>query len=185
VRIPDTDRMGDVGRGWAVAMDTMTNARSSVTGGQVSAMASLDAALALWASCPRTDPVWRDQLVRLWIEAQIEQVTHTRALAARIRGHPGPESSVGKAAWASLNQRIWALCVDLLGAEGMLYGNYAMTRPASALESNSVQKSFLRSRANSIEGGTSEIQKNVLAERVLGLPRETAGHAPTPPMPCN
>jgi alkylation response protein AidB-like acyl-CoA dehydrogenase len=71
---------------------------------------------------------------------------------------------------AELNKRITELTVDLLGAEGTLYGSYEMTRPVHALQFNSQQQAFLRMRANSIEGGTSEIMRNILGERILGLP---------------
>ena len=71
---------------------------------------------------------------------------------------------------ADLNKRIYSLAVDLMGAEGTLYDSYEMRRPATAMETNTVTKAFLRARANSIEGGTSEIMRNILGERVLGLP---------------
>ena len=109
-------------------------------------------------------------------------------------GTPGPEGSIGKVASAEFNKDIYELCVDLMGAEGMLYGSYAMVRPETAMESDTLQKAFLRARANSIEGGTSEIMRNILGERVLGLPgdvrvdnevpwsqgRGTDGHGPAP-----
>jgi alkylation response protein AidB-like acyl-CoA dehydrogenase len=81
---------------------------------------------------------------------------------------------VGKLAVAELNKAIYDCCVDLLGADGMLYQSYEMSRPESMgfLPTRDVQRAFLRSRANSIEGGTSEIMRNILGERVLGLPRE-------------
>ena len=83
---------------------------------------------------------------------------------------PGPEGSTGKLHFAELNKRVYELCIDLLGMEGQLYTSYEMVRPETAMASDSVQKAFLRSRANSIEGGTSEIMRNILGERVLGLP---------------
>jgi alkylation response protein AidB-like acyl-CoA dehydrogenase len=69
-----------------------------------------------------------------------------------------------------LNKDTYAFCMDLLGADGMLYGSYDMVRPETAMGADSLQKAFLRSRANSIEGGTSEVMRNILGERVLGLP---------------
>ena len=87
---------------------------------------------------------------------------------------PGPEGSVGKLAFAELNQRIYELCVDLMGMDGTLYeSNYEMRRPdRAALTDGDPRFLFLRARANSIEGGTSEIMRNILCERVLGLPGE-------------
>jgi alkylation response protein AidB-like acyl-CoA dehydrogenase len=71
---------------------------------------------------------------------------------------------------ADLNKDIFSRVTDLLGAEGMLYGSYEMVRPETAMGADTLQKAFLRSRANSIEGGTTEVMKNILGERVLGLP---------------
>ena len=112
----------------------------------------------------------RDRATRLWIEAETLRLTNLRAAQNRQKGTPGPEGSVAKLAFAELNKKIYNLCVDLLGAGGMLYGSYEMARPSEAMHFDTWQKAFLRSRANSIEGGTSEIMKNILGERVLGLP---------------
>jgi alkylation response protein AidB-like acyl-CoA dehydrogenase len=71
---------------------------------------------------------------------------------------------------ADLNKDIYAMVVNLMGAEGMLYGSYDRVRPESAMSFDRPQKAFLRSRANSIEGGTTEVMKNIIGERVLGLP---------------
>jgi alkylation response protein AidB-like acyl-CoA dehydrogenase len=84
---------------------------------------------------------------------------------------PGPEGSVGKLAVAESLQQVLDLCMDLIGPEAMLYKSYEMTRPDRAgLPYDNPQKAFLRSRAVSIEGGTSEVMRNILGERVLGLP---------------
>src|SRR5699024_4552694 len=90
------------------------------------------------------------------------------------RGDPGPEGSIGKLAMGELNKAAFELAVDLLGPEGMLIDDYEITRPvgASVHGGADVRKAFLRTRANSIEGGSSEILRNILAEQVLGLPRE-------------
>jgi alkylation response protein AidB-like acyl-CoA dehydrogenase len=71
---------------------------------------------------------------------------------------------------ANLNKDVYAFAIGLMGAEGMLYGSYEMVRPETAMGYDGVQKAFLRSRANSIEGGTTEVMKNILGERILGLP---------------
>ena len=93
-----------------------------------------------------------------------------RAAQNRSQGTPGPEGSIGKMEWANLNKAIHEEIMSLLGAEGMLYGSYEMLRPEATMGSDSRQKSFLRTRANSIEGGTTEVMQNILGERVLGLP---------------
>jgi alkylation response protein AidB-like acyl-CoA dehydrogenase len=85
-------------------------------------------------------------------------------------GVPGPEGSIGKMVSADLNKETYEFCINLLGAEGMLYGSYEMIRPETAMSFDSIPKAFLRARANSIEGGTSEVMRNILGERVLGLP---------------
>jgi alkylation response protein AidB-like acyl-CoA dehydrogenase len=171
VRIPDAERLGDVGEGWRVSMTTLMNERVAI-GGAVAPRGSgpIGEAVRLWEQRAHKDPVLRDQLLRLWIEAEVNRLTNVRAQQMRSVGTPGPEGSVGKLAFAEANKAIYAFCLDLLGAEGTLYSSYAMTRPEHAMFTDSVQKSFLRARANSIEGGTSEIMRNILGERVLGLP---------------
>ncbi|HPU38963.1 MAG TPA: acyl-CoA dehydrogenase family protein, partial [Microthrixaceae bacterium] len=82
----------------------------------------------------------------------------------------GPEGSVAKLAMAELNKEIYSVALDIMGAGGMLYGSYELVRPRHALFSDDMYKNFLRARANSIEGGTSEVLRNILGERVLGLP---------------
>jgi alkylation response protein AidB-like acyl-CoA dehydrogenase len=110
-------------------------------------------------------------LLRLWVEAEVQRITNQRAAANSAQGTPGPEGSTAKLAFAELNKQIYELCVDLLGPEGMLYDSYEMRRPDGAGSgAGPAQRLFLRSRANSIEGGTSEVMRNILGERVLGLP---------------
>src|SRR3954452_19909007 len=173
VRIPDKERLGDIGDGWRVSLTTLMNERVSI-GGSIAPRASgpIAAALNIWNKLPEgaKNPVYRDELARLWIEAEINRLTNIRASQNRQKGVPGPEGSTGKLAFAELNKRIYEFCVTLQGMNGMLYSSYEMIRPETAMGSDSVQKAFLRSRANSIEGGTSEIMRNILGERVLGLP---------------
>ncbi|HYF45438.1 MAG TPA: acyl-CoA dehydrogenase family protein [Acidimicrobiales bacterium] len=171
VRIPDSERLGDLGQGWAVATTTLMNERVAI-GGAVSPRGSgpIGEAVRLWEAKADKDPVTRDRLMQLWIDAEVNRLTNLRAQQNRSVGTPGPEGSVGKLAFAEANKEIYAFCLDLLGAEGTLYSSYEMTRPDKAMFTDSTQKSFLRARANSIEGGTSEIMRNILGERVLGLP---------------
>ena len=136
-------------------------------------------------------PAERDRLMRLWIEAEVLRLRNVRAGQNRRAGNPGPEGSIAKLKFAEVNMAIYELCVDLLGADAMVGFDYRMRR-AEALgltgPAGSSRKMFLRSRANSIEGGTSEIQRNILGERVLGLPGEPRRQGPAlvpgPPLIC-
>ena len=96
-------------------------------------------------------------------------------MVARRQGNPGPEGSVGKLVTAELNQRIFEACLDILGSDGLIYQpGYELRRPIDGLTefADRATHRFLRSRANTIEGGTSEIMRNILGERVLNLPSE-------------
>jgi alkylation response protein AidB-like acyl-CoA dehydrogenase len=180
VRVPDADRIGDVGDGWRVAMTTLSNERTTIGGGggglPPRGSGSIAEAVRIWRDeVLQHDPATRDRLVRLWIEAEALRLTNVRAGQNRKAGNPGPEGSIAKLMFAEVNKAIYELCVDLLGAAGQTGYEYSHTR-SEALgltgPPGSARKMFLRSRANSIEGGTSEIQRNILGERVLGLPGE-------------
>ncbi len=172
-RIPDSARLGAPGDGWRVSLTTLMNERVSI-GGAIAPQGSgpIAAAVRLWQDLPagRKDLATQDRLVRLWSEAEVNRLTNLRAAQNRKMGTPGPEGSTSKLAYAEANKRIYDFCIELMGADGMLYESYDMVRPETAMDSNTVQKAFLRSRANSIEGGTSEVMRNILGERVLGLP---------------
>jgi alkylation response protein AidB-like acyl-CoA dehydrogenase len=171
VRVPDDERLGQVGEGWRVALTTLMNERVSIGGGIVPRNGGpIGHALQLWNGRTDKDPVLRDKLLQLWVEAEVSRLTNQRAAEGRQKGTPGPEGSTAKLVHAELNKKIYSLCIDLMGPEGMLYGSYAMIRPDTAAQADTIPKAFLRARANSIEGGTSEIMRNILAERVLGLP---------------
>jgi alkylation response protein AidB-like acyl-CoA dehydrogenase len=176
VRVPDADRIGGLGDGWRVSLTTLMNERVTI-GGAVAGRDSgpIGDALKVWREHPEShDPVRRDRLARLWIDAEVLRLTNARAAANRKAGAAGPEGSVAKLAFAETNRHIYELCMDVLGADGLLYPSYEMVRPdeASLTGGGDPRKMFLRSRAYSIEGGTSEILRNVLGERVLGLPGE-------------
>jgi alkylation response protein AidB-like acyl-CoA dehydrogenase len=184
VRVADDDRVGGLGDGWRVSLTTLMNERVTI-GGAVAARAAgpIGDALRVWREHAGHDPVLRDRLARRWIDAEVLRLTNARAAANRTKaGTPGPEGSVSKLAFAEVNKRIYELCMDILGPEAMLYPSYEMIRPevANLTGGGDPRKMFLRSRANSIEGGTSEILRNVLAERVLGLPGEPRVHKDLP-----
>ncbi len=173
VRIPDSDRLGDEGDGWRVVLTTLMNERVAI-GGTVGPRGSgpIGDALVLWEERPG-GRVQRDLLVRLWCEAETARLTNLRAAENRDEGTPGPEGSIAKLVYAELNKRIYELCLDLLGPEGMLYDGYEVVLPDDVDSTGrDIRKKFVRARANSIEGGTSEIMKNILGERVLGLAGE-------------
>ena len=172
VRIPDAERLGDVGEGWRVAITTLMNERVSIGGGIPSrGTGMIELAVKGWRDAGRPGGAARDELVKLWTRAEVLRLTNWRASQNRAVGTPGPEGSIGKSAGAELNQAITEYAIDVIGAQGMLLpSGYPMARPESMLDVSTVQKAFLRCRANTIEGGTTEIMKNILAERVLGLP---------------
>jgi alkylation response protein AidB-like acyl-CoA dehydrogenase len=183
VRIPDADRIGDVGDGWRVSMTTLMNERTSIGGGgggspRPAGSGPIAEAVRIWREeLPDHErgAVTRDALVELWIRAEVLRLTNIRASQNRKAGNPGPESSIAKLAIALINKDIYEFCVDMLGPRGQVDYDFEMRRAdAVGLEGppGSARKMFLRSRANSIEGGTSEIMKNILGERVLGLPGE-------------
>ena len=171
-RIPDAERLGDVGEGWGVSLTTLMNERVSI-GGQVSPRGGgfIGEVVKLWKTRGHSDPALRDHLMQLWTRAEVQRLTNIRAQQMRSVGNPGPEGSIAKCAMAELNKDLSEFAVDLLGPEGMLFpSGYPMDRPKTAMMWAGPQQAFLRMRANSIEGGTTEIMKNILGERVLGLP---------------
>lgn len=185
-RIPDAFRLGAVGDGWRVAMTTLMNERSALGGsGNRRGAGPIGDAVALWASRPDLHtPLLRDRLTRLWLRAEAQRLTAERSRAAATVGGPGPEGSIGKLVGAELNQHIYEFCMDLLGPEGILYDGYGTPDESSQRTVEDwrgpVQQRFLRSRANTIEGGTSEVMRNILAERVLGLPGDLRADAGMP-----
>jgi alkylation response protein AidB-like acyl-CoA dehydrogenase len=175
VRIPDSARLDDIGAGWRVAMTTLMNERVAIGGGVAARNAGpIHDALDVWRQRGGGTAAERDRLMRLWVQADVARLTNMRARELRRVGTPGPEGSVAKLISAELNKDIYELCVDLLGMTGTLYPtHYEMKRPERAGGiGGDIRQSFLRARANSIEGGTSEIMRNILGERVLGLPGE-------------
>jgi alkylation response protein AidB-like acyl-CoA dehydrogenase len=172
-RVPDSQRVGGVGDGWKVANATLSGERQMVSGsgsGGVGRLggASVEAAVRVArASGAWDDPTVRQRLMRLYSEDRIRDLTNQRVRATMRAGRsPGPESSIGKVHQGSLNQHLQEAIVDLLGLQAIAWP--AADNAALPFEVHG----FLRSRANTIEGGTTEVNKNILGERVLGLPRE-------------
>jgi alkylation response protein AidB-like acyl-CoA dehydrogenase len=179
VRVPDADRIGDVGDGWRVAMTTLMNERTVIGGGgglPRRGSGAIAEAVRIWKEeVADHHPAMRDRLMRLWIETEVLRLTNIRASNNRKAGNPGPEGSIAKLGFAEINKAVYELCVDLLGPAALDGYDYTMRRAESlglVGPPGTARKMFLRSRANSIEGGTSDIQRSILGERVLGLPGE-------------
>jgi alkylation response protein AidB-like acyl-CoA dehydrogenase len=177
-RIPDAYRIDDVGAGWRVTMTTLMNERVAIGGRTVPrGDGAIGVAVDAWNSAGSQDRATRRELARLWAEVEAMRLTTIRASENMQAGVPGPEGSVAKLAWADLNKEVTAFTVSMLGIEGAIlpegYELEATTYDTREVEREmSPQRAFLRARANSIEGGTSEIMRNILGERVLGLPGE-------------
>ena len=160
-RIPSENIVGGEGNGWAVAITTLMHERATLAfslqvGVQIALGELLERAREAGVNA---DPVIRQRLAQLMIEAEVLRLNAYRGLSATMRtGVPGPEGSLGKWHWSDINQALTELAVDIAGSGAMLAQDEWTYR-------------FLRARANSIEGGTTEILKNIVAERVLGLPR--------------
>jgi alkylation response protein AidB-like acyl-CoA dehydrogenase len=160
-RIPHENILGGEGNGWAVAITTLMHERATLAFGlQIRVKITLGELLQdARESGAAADPVIRDRLAQLYIESEVLRLNALRGLSAIMRtGVPGPEGSLGKWQWADVNQALTELAVELRG-------------PRAVLDDDRWTYRFLRARANSIEGGTTEILKNIVAERVLGLPR--------------
>ncbi|HEY8525865.1 MAG TPA: acyl-CoA dehydrogenase family protein [Acidimicrobiales bacterium] len=176
VRVPDSQRVGEVGDGWRVANATLSGERQMVAGsgsGGVDRIGGSGAERLVQLARERgrwDDPTVRQAVVRVLSEERIRAWTNQRVRAGLRAGRPpGPESSIGKVHQGELNQRIQLLATDLLGPAATAWesdaDDYAASLPYEV-------RGMLRSRANTIEGGTTEVNKNIIGERVLGLPRE-------------
>ena len=166
-RIPEENIVGGEGNGWAVAITTLMHERATLAFGlQVAVRIALGELIEHAQQAPASnghpaseDPLVRQRLAQLLIESEVLRLNAYRSLSAVMRsGVPGPEGSLGKWHWSEVNQALTELAVEIAGPRAMLADNEWAYR-------------FLRARANSIEGGTTEILKNIIAERVLGLPR--------------
>jgi len=165
VRVPAENLLGEVGGGWQVAMTTLLHERGTLGFALQAALEVQVRKLVALARDRGADPLQRERIAREWSEMQALRLTNYRSLSALVRtGMPGPEGSISKLVWSEANQRVTKLSLELLGPDAALdagnapYGGYW-------------QYQQLRSRGNTIEAGTSEILRNIVAERVLGLPK--------------
>jgi len=179
-RVPDAHRIGEVGEGWRAALTTLMNERTAIGGGgggNAKRRGPIDEAIKIWHSRPAEarSEGHKDQLMRLFCKSEALRLTNMRAAQAAKAGNPGPEGSISKLMLADFNKKVTEFSIELMGAEGMVDYDFSFRRPDSLSVDGSeggVRHAFLRVRANSIEGGTSEIMRNILGEQVLGLPGE-------------
>jgi len=175
VRIPDTQRLGEVGAGWKVAQTTLMNERIAIGGNAVPREGGMiGLAAQAWRDHPELRrPDLHDRLLRLWVAAETTRLAGERLQQQLAVGAPGPEGSAMKLAFATLNQEISAFELELHGEQGLRYDDWTMHRPETVeFLGRGPGYRYLRAKGNSIEGGTSEILRNIIAERVLGLPGE-------------
>ncbi|NUU25838.1 MAG: acyl-CoA dehydrogenase [Streptomycetaceae bacterium] len=176
VRVPDTMRVGDIGQGWTVATTTLMNERVAIgaaaaprEGGPVGDL------MRLWRDRPdlRT-PGLHHRLLRLWVRAEAARIGNERNRQASAAGKPGPEGSAAKLAYAAIAQDTTRLHLELTGPDALTYDDWTFRR-SEMTGSGQVRCPgfhYLRTRANSIEGGSNEVLRGVIADRVLDLPRE-------------
>jgi len=163
--VPKENLLGEVGGGWQVAMTTLLHERGTL-GFALSSTLDVAVRKLVALACERgvEDAVLRDRIARAWDELQGLRYTNYRSLSTLTKtGIPGPEGSASKLVWSEANQRLTKLALEILGER-------AADPDADTVEGY-WQYQQLRSRGNTIEAGTSEILRNIVAERVLGLPR--------------
>jgi len=174
VHVPRQNLLGALNEGWRVATTTLMNERGTTALASVMRYRIVfEEILDLVRSMQRngasatSDPMVRQRLAQFYVELEMLRFTSYRAFSQILRGgNPGPEGSISKLAWSELNQRMQEFVIELEGPASQL-----VKGSPHAVQGGRWQHHFLRSRANTIEGGTSEIQRNIIAERVLGLPR--------------
>jgi alkylation response protein AidB-like acyl-CoA dehydrogenase len=174
-RIPDSFRIGPEGEGWRVAQTTLMNERIAIGGGsQPRESGMIGAAARTWRNRPELrTPGLHDRLLRLWVQAEAARLAGLRLRQQISAGAPGPEGSAVKLVFARLSQEISGLEMEMSAEEGLRYDDWTMRRPeVTDFTGRTPGYRYLRAKGNSIEGGTSEILRNIIAERVLGLPRE-------------
>jgi len=173
VRIPAENLVGEENKGWALAKVTLGNERVSLSSGGAlwgNGPSAVDLIEAVRKEGGATDPLARQRLARIWIEGELLRLIRLRTVSARVRGEqPGPEASVRKLLADEHGQRLMNLAKDLSGAHGMLADGAG---PLGGTDRYGWQHGFLFTPALTIGGGTTEVQRNIVAERVLGLPHD-------------
>jgi alkylation response protein AidB-like acyl-CoA dehydrogenase len=166
VRVPVAHRLGAEGEGWKVAMTTLLHERGTMGAGlQVMSRITLNRLIALVAELGvADDPVVRERLAAFQLDVEALRLTNLRAITKMERGIPGPEGSMSKLLWERVQQQMGEYAMELMGTAGQIVG---MSGEPDGIWSHV----YLRGRGHTIEAGTTEILKNIVAERVLGLPR--------------
>ena len=171
VRVPDSQRLGEVGQGWQVALTTLMNERATIGGGRSGA--GFRAAMKLACEVDLEDgpaidnKAVREKLANWYVQEAVLKYTGLRSLTALSRGEtPGPENSIGKLVGAPKTQELASFAIDLMEQAGIAW------TPGQQDEENLFQTAFMEIPGMRIAGGTDEIMANIIAERVLGLPQE-------------
>ena len=180
VRVPDAHRVGEVGEGWRAALTTLMNERSAIGGGgggNAKRRGPIDETIKIWKEKPadQRNNADKDKMMHLYCASEALRFTVMRGAQAAKAGNPGPEGSISKLMSADFNKKVTEFTLNLMGADAMVDYDFTFRRPDTLSVDGSFggpRHSFLRVRANSIEGGTSEIMRNILGEQVLGLPGE-------------
>jgi alkylation response protein AidB-like acyl-CoA dehydrogenase len=181
--VQDADRIGDVDNGWPVLLSTLMNERLVFTGdaGPSSASQMIKVLVDLYRQSGSDDPVKRDAVMRLWVDTEANRLLNMRTSQLRAFDRPGPDGSLGKLGVTELNKRVTAMIPNVLGMAGtILPGAYPVPGDDADELARHPLFRFLRARGNSIEGGTSEMHRNQIGERVLGLPGEPRGDKGVP-----
>ena len=174
VRVHESQVLGGVNNGWTVGLTTLMYERLALGFGlQVRLRIALDSLIELARKMDKhgrsvvKDPLMRQKIAQLWIDTECLKYMGARAITKLLKGEmPGPEASAGKMGWVETHQKIQELAMEIEGPYSQI-----LRGSDWAVDGGLWQYTFLRSRANSIEGGTTEIQKNIIGERVLGLPK--------------
>jgi alkylation response protein AidB-like acyl-CoA dehydrogenase len=164
VRVPVSNVLGEVNKGWQTAITTLMNERANLgTGTYVVFKRNLDELIERVRQTKRVqNPLFRQKLAQAYVELEVFRLTNMRSLTRISQtGVPGPEGSILKLQWSEFNQRFQQTAMETLGPHAQLWG----------FDSGRWVFNYLRARANTIEAGTSEILRNIVAERVLGLPK--------------
>jgi alkylation response protein AidB-like acyl-CoA dehydrogenase len=175
VRVPNSTRVGEVGDGWAVTRTTLDNERVAIGARAARREDGMIGRLAeTWRGRPelRTHEL-HQRVVAGWADAEVARIASERQRQVVAAGQPGVEGSAAKLRFARIAQQLSGLELEVLAEDGLQYGDWTMRRPEEPdMNGRDAGYRYLRAKGNSIEGGTSEILRNIVAERVLGLPGE-------------